>query len=241
MHAELGGRARSSKGRWPLDAAGRSCFDDLFYPRGTPIFCAFDVMRLDDEDLTERSLFARKALLRGLVPRTSMSMLYVDHILQHGAALFEQACARDLEGIVAKWGTAPYRLVDGESSWVKIKNPKLHAGGRAARAIYPQTGTPLAPRATPCRTGRAGGRARRRHGRIRDRRAHEPAALTAAGHQRHSRTAGATQGGGLRRPAGGVRTTRCHHRAAHQPRLAAAPLEVEAQGARSLRELLDVV
>jgi ATP-dependent DNA ligase len=36
--------------------------------------------------------------------------------------LFREVCARDLEGIVAKWKHGPY-LSGDQTSWVKIKNP----------------------------------------------------------------------------------------------------------------------
>lgn len=121
--AELGGRTLILDGEVAcLDGEGRSCFDDLFFRRRPPIFAAFDVMHVDGVDVVERPLLERKALLRDVVPFGSGSMLYVDHVVGQGEGLFAQACARDLEGIVAKWAAAPYRLLDGESSWVKIKN-----------------------------------------------------------------------------------------------------------------------
>jgi bifunctional non-homologous end joining protein LigD len=123
MATELAGRAMILDGEVAtLDAEGRSIFDDIFRRRGTPVFCAFDIMHLDGKDLTERPLRERKRILRSVVPKTSTSMLYVDHVEEHGVALFEQACAADLEGIIAKWADAPYRLLNGQSSWVKIKS-----------------------------------------------------------------------------------------------------------------------
>lgn len=46
----------------------------------------------------------------------------MSHIEGCGADLFREVCARDLEGIVAKWKQGCY-LSGDETSWVKIKNP----------------------------------------------------------------------------------------------------------------------
>ena len=40
-----------------------------------------------------------------------------------GVALYEQICRLDLEGIVAKHRSAPYRTEDLLRTWYKIKNP----------------------------------------------------------------------------------------------------------------------
>jgi len=36
-------------------------------------------------------------------------LLYLDHIQERGCDLFAAACARDLEGIVAKWAAGTYQ------------------------------------------------------------------------------------------------------------------------------------
>jgi bifunctional non-homologous end joining protein LigD len=66
---------------------------------------------------------ARKKVLRRLIPRRSPFLLYADHIDGRGCDFFRLVCARDLEGIVAKWKAAPYRSDAPLSSWIKIKNP----------------------------------------------------------------------------------------------------------------------
>lgn len=53
-------------------------------------------------DLRELPLIERKRSLRKLIPAGCDSVLYVDHIEGEGERLFELACERDLEGIVAK-------------------------------------------------------------------------------------------------------------------------------------------
>ena len=57
-------------------------------------------------------------------------MLYVDHVTVHGMALHQEACARDLEGIVAKRLNGLYP--PETTTWVKIKNRSYsRAEGRA--------------------------------------------------------------------------------------------------------------
>ncbi len=47
-------------------------------------------------------------------------MLLVEHVVACGVDLFNAACERDLEGIVAK--LAGGRYTPDETTWVKIKN-----------------------------------------------------------------------------------------------------------------------
>ena len=49
-------------------------------------------------------------------------VLYVDHIVGLGKALFAEVCKRDMEGIVAKLAVSPYKDVQRRSPWIKIKN-----------------------------------------------------------------------------------------------------------------------
>ena len=65
----------------------------------------------------------RKAALRRLLPAEPGDLLYVDHFVHRGVALYNEVCRLDLEGIVAKYKHAPYRMEGRQSSWVKIRNP----------------------------------------------------------------------------------------------------------------------
>jgi ATP-dependent DNA ligase len=49
-------------------------------------------------------------------------MQYVDHIQEHGTAIFQRVCEMDLEGIVAKHSYAPYVTEAQRTTWFKIKN-----------------------------------------------------------------------------------------------------------------------
>jgi ATP-dependent DNA ligase len=48
----------------------------------------------------------------------------LDHIPARGCALFDIACASDLEGIVGKWVDGSYQTDGRSTSWLKVKNPK---------------------------------------------------------------------------------------------------------------------
>ncbi len=102
-----------------LDAHGRPVFDRLFYRQGTPFFYAFDVLRFDGRDLQSLPLVKRKKLLKQMVPAGS-TVRYLDHVEEHGTALFRLVCERDLEGIVAKYARGKY---NEPPAWLKIRNP----------------------------------------------------------------------------------------------------------------------
>ena len=92
--------------------------------RDWPYFYAFDVLSIDGEDLRARPLVERKRRLRAIMPRIDSRLLYVDDVRRRGTELFRAACARDLEGIVAKWRDGRYETDGVSTSWLKIKNPQ---------------------------------------------------------------------------------------------------------------------
>jgi bifunctional non-homologous end joining protein LigD len=104
-----------------FDKDGCSQFEDLLFRRGEPRFLAFDCLYCDGENLRYLPLSDRKHRLKGIVPHWRQRLLYCDHIDGMGETLFNLACERDLEGIVAKRRFDPY-LLDGSASWFKIKN-----------------------------------------------------------------------------------------------------------------------
>jgi bifunctional non-homologous end joining protein LigD len=93
-------------------------------------FYTFDLLWLDGRDLRGLTLLERKGLLRQVVPPQPSPVLCVDHVAERGIALFQAACERDMEGIVAKLVGAAY--TPDETTWVKIKNTAYsQAEGRA--------------------------------------------------------------------------------------------------------------
>jgi ATP-dependent DNA ligase len=69
--------------------------------------CPFDLLARDDEDLRSLPLLERKARRFDAV-RDAPGIRAVRYLDMHGDALFKQAVALDLEGIVAKRADAPY-------------------------------------------------------------------------------------------------------------------------------------
>ena len=86
-------------------------------------FLAFDVLSIDGEDLRGLPLVQRKRRLARIMPRVETRLLLLDAIPARGARLFELACERDLEGIIAKWSRGTYQCDGRGTSWLKIKNP----------------------------------------------------------------------------------------------------------------------
>jgi bifunctional non-homologous end joining protein LigD len=117
-----------------LDGSGLSVFHNLMFGRADSdcFFYAFDLLFLNGKDLRELPLSQRKQRLRKLIPSKNSRLLYVDHIDSRGCALFEAACRMDLEGIVAKRKSSPYRATEKPSPyWIKVKNPRYsQAEGR---------------------------------------------------------------------------------------------------------------
>jgi len=83
----------------------------------TACLFAFDLLRLNGEDLEERRARLRKAL-RG----AGKALRFSEHLEGDGDGIFRHACALGLEGIVSKRRDSRYR--SGRSlTWLKVKNP----------------------------------------------------------------------------------------------------------------------
>ena len=136
-----------------VDPEGKSSFQALqaaLGAAGNPqkiIGYVFDLLHLDDEDLTKLPLIERKKKLRGLLKRSRQRTLrYSDHAMGHGADVFAEACAAGLEGIVSKKGDASY-VAGRQKSWLKTKCVQrqefiilgfssVRTGKRALGALY---------------------------------------------------------------------------------------------------------
>jgi bifunctional non-homologous end joining protein LigD len=83
---------------------------------------AFDLLRLNGEDVRPLPLEERRARLRKTLRRSGKALRFSEHLEGDGEAIFAHACALGLEGIVSKRRDARYR--SGRSlTWRKIKNP----------------------------------------------------------------------------------------------------------------------
>lgn len=67
-----------------LDDDGRSNFHKLLFRGDWPYFYAFNLLVVDGEDLTVKSLIERKRRLRQIMPRVQSRLLYVDHLERRG-------------------------------------------------------------------------------------------------------------------------------------------------------------
>ena len=103
---------------------------DVLSRRASGCFIAFDLLWLNGEDLRQQPLIDRKNRLHDLIcAHQHMRLIYAQHIEGKGREFFREACARDLEGIVAKRKNSVYR--DDGTGWLKIKNPRYsQAEGR---------------------------------------------------------------------------------------------------------------
>ncbi|WP_216642723.1 non-homologous end-joining DNA ligase [Hydrocarboniclastica marina] len=82
-------------------------------------FYLFDLLQVGPYDLRKLPLETRKLLLRNLI-RFSKPLRFTDHRRADGEHLFEIACRKDWEGIVAKRAASPYRSARVDD-WLKIK------------------------------------------------------------------------------------------------------------------------
>jgi hypothetical protein len=92
-------------------------------------FAVFDILWLDGEDLRHLPLIERKKRLSSIRPATPSFLFYVDHLEECGRDLFAAACAKDLEGIIAKPKQSTYN--SKRTRWFKMKNP--HYSQRVGR------------------------------------------------------------------------------------------------------------
>ncbi len=75
---------------------------------GTMVFCVFDLLEIDGEDLRKDPLLARKQRLARLLRRPPAGIKLSEHVAGDGDKMLAQACKLGLEGIVSKRADAPY-------------------------------------------------------------------------------------------------------------------------------------
>ena len=86
----------------------------------TPVvYCVFDLLEIDGEDLTSLGFVERRARLIGKV-RSSAALQYTEAWRDDAPRRFAEACRSGWEGLIAKRADAPY--VAGRSKdWLKLK------------------------------------------------------------------------------------------------------------------------
>ena len=97
--------------------------------RGTLIYFAFDLLRLNGERLTTLPLIERKKRLEALLASRGRQrrgsagqgrIRYADHVEGNGEAFYAQARRLGLEGIISKRASEPYRP-GRHGDWLKAK------------------------------------------------------------------------------------------------------------------------
>ena len=83
------------------------------------VYCVFDLLELDGEDLSDRPLVERRALLARTI-RSSSALQHSEAWRGDSQGRFAAACQSGWEGLIAKRADAPY--VAGRSKdWLKLK------------------------------------------------------------------------------------------------------------------------
>ncbi|MDQ3934568.1 MAG: non-homologous end-joining DNA ligase [Actinomycetota bacterium] len=114
-------------------AGSRTSFQRLGEPGKEVYFYVFDILEADGEDLRDRPLMERKAILRRVV-RPAGPIRLTPYRRGNGIALYEEACRRGWEGVIAKRADSPY-VGKRSRDWLKWKcdmEQELVIGGYTA-------------------------------------------------------------------------------------------------------------
>jgi bifunctional non-homologous end joining protein LigD len=84
------------------------------------VFYAFDLLVEGGKDIKKLPQIERKERLAALLEGVSPPIIYGDHVVGKGEALFEQVCKENGEGIVSKKANAPYKGTRTRC-WLKVK------------------------------------------------------------------------------------------------------------------------
>jgi bifunctional non-homologous end joining protein LigD len=87
------------------------------------LYCAFDLMFADGEDLRKSPLLDRKQRLKAILPRVKL-IAFSRHRKTNGTKFFAEADRKGLEGIMAKRADSPYVSGGRTANWLKIKTAK---------------------------------------------------------------------------------------------------------------------
>jgi len=109
-----------------LDARGVSRFQLLqnaLRSDAKLLYCLFDVMFLDGEDLRGLPLLERKERLRRALPDDPL-LAFSEHRPEQGIKFFKEAEKLGLEGVMGKRAASPYRSGERSADWLKIKTTR---------------------------------------------------------------------------------------------------------------------
>lgn len=85
------------------------------------VYYVFDILSLNNKDLTQLPLTERKAILQKTLPESDI-VRYSDHVEEKGKAFFEEVQKKNLEGIMAKKADSLYVTGVRTREWLKIKH-----------------------------------------------------------------------------------------------------------------------
>ncbi|OPZ00235.1 DNA ligase [Bradyrhizobium sacchari] len=104
------------------------------------LYCVFDLMFAEGEDLRKLPLLARKERLKAILPRHKL-IAFSKHRKGNGTKFFAEAERRHLEGIMAKRADSPYAWGRRTADWLKVKTAQRQevviAGFTAPRRTRP--------------------------------------------------------------------------------------------------------
>jgi bifunctional non-homologous end joining protein LigD len=104
------------------------------------LYCAFDLMFENGEDLRKQPLFERKERLKAILPHHKL-IGFSRHRKATGKKFFAEAERKGLEGIMAKRADSTYASGSRTADWLKIKTAKRQevviAGFTAPRRTRP--------------------------------------------------------------------------------------------------------
>lgn len=104
------------------------------------LYCAFDLMFENGEDLRQLPLRQRKKVLKAILPRDKL-ITFSRHRKGNGRKFFNEAERKGLEGIMAKRADSQYASGGRSADWLKIKTAKRQevviAGFTAPRRTRP--------------------------------------------------------------------------------------------------------
>ena len=83
------------------------------------VYCVFDLLELDGEDLTDRPLVERRARLTTTI-RSSSALQHSEAWRDDSQGRFAAACRSGWEGLIAKRADAPY-IAGRSKDWLKLK------------------------------------------------------------------------------------------------------------------------
>jgi bifunctional non-homologous end joining protein LigD len=106
-----------------LDAIGRPSFQALqhrgAHPGHSIVFYAFDLLHLDDRDLTSRPLIERRERLPQVLDESGV--LFSIELPGSAQEVIDAVTALGLEGVIAKRRSSKYTPGERTASWLKLK------------------------------------------------------------------------------------------------------------------------